>query len=89
MKKPKVDARIIARLDPDEQALLRRAREVTGKNTSAVIKAALRQYVATLPGASAISIFRERGVVGAASGPTGLSEKYKQRVDYGSKHGVE
>jgi hypothetical protein len=87
VKKPNPDARVIARLDADEQALLRRAREVTGKNTSAVIKAALRQYVASLPGASPIAIFRERGVVGAAAGPTDISEKYKQLLDYGAKHG--
>jgi len=87
VKKSKTDARVIARLDANEQALLRRAREVTGKNTSAVIKAALRQYVASLPGASPIAIFRERGVIGAVSGPTDLSEKYKELVDYATKHG--
>ena len=87
MSKPDPDSRVIARLDAEEQALLRRAREVTGQNTSGVIKAALRQYATGLPQRSALDILRERGVVGAVEGPTDLSESYKQYVDYSKKHG--
>jgi len=87
MAKPDTDSRVIARLDAEEQALLRRARELTGQNTSGVIKAALRQYAAGLPQRSALDILRERGVVGAVEGPTDLSENYKQYVDYSKKHG--
>jgi hypothetical protein len=87
MAKPDPDARVIARLDAEEQALLRRAREVTGQTTSAVIKAALRQYAAGLPQRSGLDILRERGLVGSVEGPTDLSENYKQVVDYSGKHG--
>lgn len=81
------DARVITRLDPEEREILRRAREVTGKNTSGVIKAALRVYEKTLLRSSALEIFEQHGVVGAISGPSDLSETYKQQIDYSAKHG--
>jgi hypothetical protein len=86
MAKVPADARIIARLDEEERAILRRARAATGKNTSAVIKAALRVFAQTLPGESPLSIFERLGVVGAVSGPRDLSETYKQHIDYSHKH---
>lgn len=86
MPKPTEDARVIARLDPEEREILRRARATTGKNTSGVIKAALRAYGKTLPGESALAIFERCGVLGAVSGPTDLSETYKEVLDFGRKH---
>jgi uncharacterized protein (DUF1778 family) len=86
-RKPSSDARVIARLDDEEQEILRRARAATGQNTSAVIKAALRSYGKSLPRESALSIFERHGVVGAVSGPRDLSESYKDLVDYSHKHG--
>jgi hypothetical protein len=73
-------------MDPEEREILRRARARTGKNTSGVIKAALRAYAKTLPGESALEIFERCGVLGAVSGPTDLSENYKELLDFGRKH---
>ena len=87
MPKTGADARVIARLDQEERVLLRRARAATGKNTSSVLKAALRLYARTLPGESPLALFERCGVVGAVSGPRDLSETYKQRIDYSAKHG--
>lgn len=87
MSKHGTDGRVIARLDEEEQALLRRARAATGKNTSAVIKAALRLYAQSLPRKAPLEIFEDCGAIGAAGGPEDLSETYKDRVDYASKHG--
>ena len=87
MAKSDSDSRVIARLDEEERAILRRARAATGKNTSAVIKAALREYAKTLPRESALAIFERNGVVGAISGPRNLSESYRELVDYSHKHG--
>jgi len=81
------DARVIARLDPEEREILRRARAATGKNTSAVIKAALRAYEKTLPRRSALALFEQHGVIGAISGPRDLSETYKSHLDYSAKQG--
>lgn len=82
------DNRVIARLDEEERALLERVRSLTGQNTSAVMKAALRAYAKSLlDERSPLDIFRRHGVVGAASGPTDLSETYKEQIDYSSKHG--
>ncbi len=89
MAKAPPDARVIARLDEEERAILRRARAATGKTTSSVIKAALRVFARTLPGESALATFERHGVVGAISGPRDLSETYKQHVDYSDKHGGE
>jgi uncharacterized protein (DUF1778 family) len=86
-RKPKADARVIARLDDEEQEILRLARAATGQNTSAVIKAALRSYGKSLPRESALAIFERHGVIGAVSGPSNLSETYKSLVDYSHKHG--
>jgi hypothetical protein len=80
------DTRVITRLDDEERAILRRARATTGQNTSAIIKAALRLYAQTLPSETPIELFERFGVVGAASGPKDLSERYKSLVDYSSKH---
>lgn len=77
-----VGPRVIARLDEQEQAILRRARVVTGKNSSEVIRLALRCYARTLASETPLEIFERHGVVGAAAGPTGLSENYKARIDY-------
>jgi hypothetical protein len=85
--KGKSDARVMTRLDEEEQAILRRARALTGKNTSGVIKAALRAYARTLPGATPLEIFERCGVVGASEGPVDLSATYKARIDYAAKHG--
>ena len=85
MPDDKADSRVIARLDEEERALLRRARALTGKNTSGVIKAALRLYAETLPKKTAVELFEEHGVLGAASGPVDLSETYKERIDYSAK----
>jgi hypothetical protein len=87
MPKSSGDARVITRLDEEEQAILRRARATTGKNTSGVIKAALRLYARTLPKETPVEIFERCGVVGAISGPTDLSETYKGLIDYSGKHG--
>ena len=84
----KTGARVITRLDEEEQAILRRARAATGKNTSGVIKAALRCYAQTLTTETALEIFERFGIVGAVSGPTDLSETYKEQVDYSDKHGA-
>lgn len=89
MSKPKSDSRVIARLDDEEQAILRRARAATGQNTSSVIKAALRAYAKTLPAESAIALFERCGVIGAVTGPTDLSETYKQAIDYSRKHSAK
>ena len=86
MDKPKSDSRVIARLDEEEQAILRRARASTGQNTSSVIKAALRAYAKTLATESPFDLFERHGVIGAASGPTDLSETYKSLLDYANKH---
>lgn len=86
MSKSSADSRVITRLDEEEQAILRRARVVTGKNTSGVIKAALRLYAKTLPAESPVDVFERRGVIGAISGPKDLSENYKQQIDYSKKH---
>ncbi len=80
------DTRVITRLDDEERAILRRARATTGQNTSAIIKAALRLYAQTLPSETPIELFERFGVVGAVSGPEDLSETYKSRIDYSSKH---
>jgi hypothetical protein len=77
--------RVTTRLDEDEQAILRRARAATGKTTSGVIKAALRLYDRALPSETPLEIFERHGVVGAVSGPSDLSETYKQQVDYSGK----
>lgn len=61
MAKSDPDARIIARLDEEERAILRRVRAVTGKNPSAIVKAALRAYEKALPRESALAIFECRG----------------------------
>ncbi len=87
MAKPDSDSRIIARLDEEERAILRRVRAATGKNTSAIVKAALRAYEKTLPRESALAIFERSGVIGAVSGPRNLSESYKEAIDYSHKHG--
>lgn len=76
------DDRVIARLDPEEQAIVRRARALTGQNTSGVVKAALRAYGATLPQEAPIEIFERFGVVGAVEGPTDLSERVKDALDF-------
>lgn len=82
------DDRVTARLDDEERAILDRVRSVTGKNTSAVIKAALRVYAeSVLSDAEPLEVFERHGVVGAVSGPSDLSETYKGRVDYSAKHG--
>ncbi len=81
-------ARVIARLDAEELAIMRRARRVTGKSTTAVVKAALRLYGESLGADEPLEIFRRFGVVGSIEGPTDLSETYKQRVDYSGKHGT-
>lgn len=86
MLRSKADARVITRLDEEEQAILRRARAATGKNTSGVIKAALRHYAKSLPAESSFALFERCGVIGAVSGPTELSEAYKQHIDYSDKH---
>jgi hypothetical protein len=87
MSKGEADARVITRLDEEERAILRRARALTGKNTSGVIKAALRLYAQTLPSESPAEIFERCGVLGAIKGPSDLSETYKQRIDYSVKQG--
>lgn len=87
-RKDTQDARIIARLDIEEREILRRARAATGKNTSAIVKAALREYEKTLPVESALEIFARFGVVGAVSGPRDLSERYKSSIDFSIKHGA-
>jgi len=87
MVKQGSDTRVITRLDEEEQAILRRARATTGKNTSGVIKAALRVYARTLPKETPVEIFERCGVIGAISGPTDLSETYKTQIDYSGKHG--
>jgi hypothetical protein len=79
------DARVMARLDAEGQALLRKARAATGKSTSAVIKAALRLYAGTLSNGTPLEILQRCGVVGAVTGPTHLSETYKQHVDDAAK----
>ena len=82
------DNRVMARLDDEERALLERVRELTGKNTSAIIKAALRLYADSLSAErSPLEVFERHGLVGAVSGPTDLSETYKREVDYAEKHG--
>jgi uncharacterized protein (DUF1778 family) len=86
-RKTSQDARIIARLDSEERDILRRARAATGKNTSAIVKAALREYEKTLPRQSALKIFERFGVIGAISGPRDVSERYKRLLDFSSKHG--
>lgn len=86
MRKSGTDARVITRLDDEEQAILRRAKAATGKNTSGVIKAALRLYAKTLPAETPIELFQRCGVIGALSGPTDLSDTYKRHIDYSSKH---
>jgi hypothetical protein len=73
---------VIARLDEEEQAILRRARAITGKNSSEVIRVALRCYARTLATETPLEIFERHGVVGAASGPADLSETYKARLDF-------
>jgi hypothetical protein len=78
---------VITRLDEEEQAMLRRARATTGKNTSGVIKAALRLYAQTLPAQSPLELFEQCGVVGAVAGPTDLSVRYKSQLDFSNKHG--
>ena len=80
------DTRVITRLDEEEQAILRRARATTGKNTSGVIKAALRVYARTLPKETPVEIFERCDVIGAIAGPTDLSETYKAHIDYSRKH---
>jgi hypothetical protein len=82
MSRPGSDSRAVARLDEEERALLRRAREVTGQSTGGVIKAALSQYAAGLPQRSALEILRERGLVGAVQRPADLSENYRGYVNY-------
>ena len=84
--KSSTDGRVITRLDEEEQAILRRARAATGKNTSGVIKAALRLYAKTLPAESPVELFERYGLIGVVSGPTDLSETYKQHLDYSDKH---
>jgi hypothetical protein len=59
----------------------------TGKNTSAIVKAALRDYEKTLPRQSALEIFGRFGVIGAVSGPRDVSERYKRLIDFSTKHG--
>lgn len=86
MSQVKSGARVITRLDAEEQAILERARRLTGSNTSGVIKAALRAYSETLPKESPLEIFQRLGVVGAAEGPADLSERYKEYVDYAAQH---
>jgi len=61
MSKGEADARVITRLDEEERAILRRVRALTGKNTSGVIKAALRLYAQTLPSDSPARIFERCG----------------------------
>jgi hypothetical protein len=39
-----------------------------------------------LPRESAFAIFERCGVVGAVSGPSDLSETYKEQLDFGRKH---
>lgn len=87
MAKTDSDARVIARLDEEERAILRRVRAATGKNTSAIIKAALRSYEKTLARESPLEILARRGVIGAVSGPRDLSERYKELIDYTNKVG--
>ncbi|MDD9941830.1 MAG: ribbon-helix-helix protein, CopG family [Myxococcales bacterium] len=82
-----VGERINARLDAEESELLERARALTGKSTSAIIKEALRLYCADLPRESPLEIFVRHGVVGAIEGPEDLSESYKDRVDFSKKAG--
>ena len=79
--------RINARLDAEENELLERARALTGKSTSAIIKEALRMYCAELPSESPLEIFVRHGVVGAVAGPEDLSETYKDRIDFSDKAG--
>ena len=86
MSRSASEGRITTRLNEEEQAILRRARSVTGKTTSGVIKTALRAYAKTLPSEAPLAIFERCGVVGAISGPTDLSETYKQQITYTGKH---
>jgi hypothetical protein len=79
------DERVIARLDPEEQAILQRARALTGQNTSGVVKAALRAYGESLPQEAPLEIFERFGVVGAVHGPTDLSERVKDALDFRAK----
>ena len=88
MRKPDSDDRVITRLDAEERAILRRARASTGKNTSSVIKAALRLYAQTLPDETPLAILERCGVVGAIDGPKDLAATYKARIDYSRKHGA-
>jgi hypothetical protein len=81
--------RVIARLDAEERAILRRARAKTGQNTSAIIKAALRHYAQTLPAETPLQIFERLGVLGAATGPRDLSDTYKERLDFSKKSGEQ
>lgn len=87
MAKEEPDARVITRLNEEEQALLRHARAVSGKNTSGVIKAALRQYAESLERKSPVEIFHDMDLLGAVEGPTDLSVTYKQHIDHSDKHG--
>jgi hypothetical protein len=81
----KIGPRVIARLDEEEQAILRRARAITGNNSSEVIRVALRCYARTLATETPLEIFERHGVVGAGTGPTDLSETYKDQINYAHK----
>ncbi len=74
--------RINARIDAQLTQKLERIRDLTGKNTSAILKAAIDRYYESLQEADAKpgDALRRSGFIGSGKGEPDLSSTYKRRL---------
>lgn len=74
--------RINARLDAQLALKMERIRELTGKNTSAILKAAIDRYYESLQAGAANpgEALRRSGFIGSGKGDPDLSSNYKRAL---------
>lgn len=76
--------RINARLDDQLAQKLERIRQLTGKNTSAILKTAIDRYYATLQATETNhgDVLRRSGFIAAGDGERNLSTDYKRTLTH-------
>jgi hypothetical protein len=74
--------RLNARLDPELERKLSYLRRRTGLGTSEIVRASIERYYEQIctEVADARSILEESGFVGGGTGPSDLSERYKENL---------
>lgn len=85
----KKDLRINARLDADLAEKFTYLTQVTGKNTSAIVREAIETYYSQVrhETANAEAVFEKHGFIGCAEAEADLSQNYKAYLEsMGDKH---